>query len=482
MTVLAPAQRRIVVAAMLISTFMAAIEVTVISTAMPTIVARLGGFSLFSWAFGIYLLMQAVTTPLYGRLADMYGRKPVYIGCTALFLVGSLACGLAWSMPSLIVFRALQGLGGGGLAPLATTIIGDVTPPEDRPRAVGYISGIWGIAAIIGPLVGALFVHSLGWPFVFWVNLPIGVTTITLVMRFLKEAPPTPHKVPIDGPGTLFLVIGIGAVMVTLVQSESLSRPEIIGCLAIGAMALALFYRRERGAVMPLLPFYLWRRPLLLAANLSTFLLGAMIIGFTAFLPTWIQGVSGHDALASGLAIGLMTVAWASAGMTCGPLLAKVDHRLLAVGSAAVVVIGSLGMMTISVGQSPLWLYAACLLSGGGMGLSSLVFTVGVQSGVEHTERGRAIALYYFCRLIGQALGAAAFGGVLNRGMAAAGPDGHDAVRALVEPVQRAAMSAADLVRLVGILADALHGVFALSVILSVLMLLTAFLVPRKTS
>ncbi len=181
------AVRRRVVAAMLISTFMAAAEVTVISTAMPTIVARLGGFNLFTWAFGIYLLGQAVMTPIYGRLADLYGRRIVYLGSTGLFLAGSLLCGLAWSMPALIVFRAIQGLGGGGLVPLATTIIGDVSPPADRARLLSYVSGVWGIAAIVGPLLGSLCVGTVGWPFVFWINLPVGAVTIALVARHLNE-------------------------------------------------------------------------------------------------------------------------------------------------------------------------------------------------------------------------------------------------------------------------------------------------------
>ena len=187
-------RRRLVITAMLVSTFMSAAEVTVISTAMPTIVSRLGGFDLFTWAFGIYLLGQAITTPIYGRLADLYGRRVVYLGSTTLFLLGSLLCGFAWSMPALIVFRGIQGLGGGGLLPLATTIIGDVCDPKDRPRVLGYTSGIWGIAAIAGPLIGSLCVGTIGWPWVFWLNLPIGAVTIMLVARYFAEPPRTARK------------------------------------------------------------------------------------------------------------------------------------------------------------------------------------------------------------------------------------------------------------------------------------------------
>ena len=203
-----PAARRWVVAAMLTSTFMAAAEVTIISTAMPTIVARLGGFNLFTWAFGVYLLGQAVTTPIYGRLADLYGRRVVYLGSTALFLLASLLCGLAWSMPALIVFRGLQGIGGGGLVPLATTIISDVASPADRTRQLSYISGIWGIAAIVGPLLGSLCVGTVGWPFVFWLNLPVGAFTIALVARHLKEPLARQAGGKIDAVGAALLTVG----------------------------------------------------------------------------------------------------------------------------------------------------------------------------------------------------------------------------------------------------------------------------------
>lgn len=475
-----PRLRRLIVGSMLISTFMAAIEVTVISTAMPSIVARLGGFSLFSWAFGIYLLMQAVMIPLYGRLADMYGRKPVYIASAGTFLIGSILCGFAWSMPSLILFRALQGIGGGGLAPLAITVIGDVTPAADRPRVIGYVSGIWGIASIAGPLLGALFVNSLGWPFVFWLNVPIAVTTITLVWRFLHESPHHDRDRSIDIPGSLFLVVGIGGIMVPLVQGATLSPAILTGLLAVAAVSLYGFYRREKQAHTPLLPLSLFLRPMIRAANLSTLLLGAMIIAFTAFLPTWVQGVDGRTALASGVVVGALTLAWAITGTTAGPLLGLFPHRLLALVSGCFIVIGSIGVLLVAPGQAMGWMAIPCLLIGCGMGLNNLVCTVGIQASVEHSERGRANALFYFCRLIGQALGAATFGGVLNYGMAAATTDGHDVVPGLIDPLLRAQMPAETLAHVVKFLASSLHGVFALSLTFAVGIMLVGFLVPEK--
>ena len=287
-------RRELVIAAMLISSFMAAIEVTVISTAMPTIVARLGGFSLFSWAFGAYLLTQAVVTPIYGRCADSFGRKPVYLASAALFLAGSLLCGCAWSMPSLILFRAMQGIGGGGLVPLATTIIGDVSEPADRPRMMGYVSGIWGISAILGPLLGAFLVNSpggaFGWPFVFWINLPIGLAAMAMVVRYLHEPPRTGRHRPIDIPGAGLLIVGIGLVMLVLVQAQTLAAARIVGLLGAGVLALLAFAWRERRLDDPLLPAHLLRRRTILAATLSAALCGGVMLGITASLPTWGAG------------------------------------------------------------------------------------------------------------------------------------------------------------------------------------------------
>ncbi|MDB5360499.1 MAG: transporter [Rhodospirillales bacterium] len=480
-TPIAPARRReLVIAAMLISTFMAAVEVTVISTAMPTIVAELGGFSLFSWAFGAYLLTQAVVTPLYGRLADSYGRKRVYLASAGLFLVGSLLCGCAWSMGSLILFRAVQGIGGGGLVPLATTIIGDVSEPAYRPRMMGYVSGIWGISAILGPLLGAFFVNSLGWPFVFWINLPIGVVAMAMVARFLHEPPRVGRHEPIDLPGAGLLIVGIGAVMLALVQIEALTPGELIGLIALGAATLLGFAWRERRVPDPLLPAHLLRRPMILAANASAVLCGSLLLGMSAFLPTWVQGVVGGDALWSGIVLGVLCVCWTTATMTLSRRLARLSFRPVAILGSIVLVAGNAGLLTVAAGQGLLWLCLCCVAMGAGLGVNSLVFTVAVQSSVARADRGRAMALFYFSRLIGQALGAAAFGGMLNRGLALAAPGTHDIVRNLVDDAQRAALASPELNRLVDILAGALHSVFILAGIIAVGALIVTFFVPRQ--
>jgi EmrB/QacA subfamily drug resistance transporter len=476
-----PARRELVIAAMLISTFMAAVEVTVISTAMPTIVATLGGFSLFSWAFGAYLLTQAVVTPLYGRLADSFGRKRVYLASAGLFLVGSLLCGCAWSMTSLIVFRAVQGIGGGGLAPLASIIIGDVSAPAQRPRMMGYVSGIWGISAVVGPLLGAFFVHSLGWPFVFWVNLPIGLIAMAMVARFLHEPPHTGRHQPIDLPGAALLVLGIGVIMLVLVQMETLTAAGIVGLLTVGFLALLAFAWRERRMTDPLLAAHLLRRRMLLVANVSATLCGSLLLGSASFLPTWVQGVAGGDALLAGVVLGVLCVCWTFTAMVLGRHLARLRFRPVVISGAVVLLLGAFGLLSVAPGQTILWLSICCVAIGAGLGTQSLVFTVAVQSGVARADRGRAMGLFFFSRLLGQALGTAAFGGVLNRGLALAAPGSHDIVRALVDNGRRAALARSDLDRLIGTLAGALHSVFVLATLIAVgALIVTLFVPPRE--
>ena len=471
----ATTRRGPIIAAMLISTFMSAAEVTVISTAMPTIVSRVGGFDLFTWAFGVYLLGQAITTPIYGRLADLYGRRAVYLGSTALFLAGSLLCGFAWSMPSLILFRAIQGLGGGGLLPLATTIVGDVCAPADRPRVLGYVSGIWGIAAIAGPLIGSVCVGTIGWPWVFWLNLPIGGFTMLLVARYFAEPLRTRPPGRIDVAGTALLACGIGCGMAALVQWDAMPAWTLAALCAACAVCLALFAAIERRAAMPMLAAHLLRRPVILAANASALLTGVLVIELTAFVPAAVQGLLGESALVAGFVLGLMTVSWSATSMGLGRTLVRWPLRRVAAGAASALVIGS--VLLVLSGGIPL-LLVACVPLGIGLGGSSIVFTVAVQNAVTTADRGRATSLFYFSRLIGQAVGSAALGGVMNAGLAVGGPGTHGALQALMGAAGRAALPAIELARLLPVLGGALHGVFACGVVTAALMVPVALIAP----
>src|SRR5437667_7999662 len=228
--------------------FMAAIDLSIVATATPTIVAELGGFHLFSWTFAAYLLAQAVTIPIYGRLADLYGRKRVFFAGAGLFLVGSTLCGLAWGMVPLILFRALQGAGAGAIQPIATTIVGDIYQPTERARVQGYISGVFGVAAVIGPMLGAFFVEHGSWSLVFWINLPIGAVTFAMFGLFLQERQ-APRRRRIDYFGSALMIFGAGALMLALVQVGNSGEAATISALAAGGVvSLTALALHERGA------------------------------------------------------------------------------------------------------------------------------------------------------------------------------------------------------------------------------------------
>jgi EmrB/QacA subfamily drug resistance transporter len=318
--------RTLVLAGCLMATFMAAVESSIVATTLPTIVADLGGFNVFSWVFTIYLLTQAVSIPVYGRLADLYGRKPIIFVGTGLFLSGTTLCGFAWDMPSLICFRALEGIGAGAIQPIAATILGDIYTPTERGRVQGLVSSVFGIAAVIGPSMGAFLIQYVSWRVVFWVNVPIGLTAIAMLAVFLKEnVAPRQHR--IDWLGSLLLLIACGALMLALVQAGHLERPVLVGLTAAGVVALALLFLHERTTAEPMLPLELWRgNRIVVVGSLGSCFAGAVMMGISAFLPAYVQGAMGHTALAGGLVLGAMSVSWAVASIVGARLMARLPR------------------------------------------------------------------------------------------------------------------------------------------------------------
>jgi EmrB/QacA subfamily drug resistance transporter len=282
---IAAGRRPLVLVACIFAMFMAAVEATIVATAMPTIVADLGGFALFSWVFAAYLLAQAVTIPIYGRLADLYGRRRVFFVGGALFLVGSTLCGLAPSMLLLVAFRALQGVGAGAIIPVAQTIISDIYAPAERAKIQGYLSSVWGFSAIIGPLLGAFIVEHLSWSLIFWINLPIGAAAIVMLALYLPEEKlHRPHS--IDFAGAALMALGIGTLMFTLLNASQLGW-WMLPLFLLSAVAVVLLIAQERRSTEPLLPLGLWRDRIILAGNVGGLAIGAAMMGTSAFLPTY---------------------------------------------------------------------------------------------------------------------------------------------------------------------------------------------------
>ena len=467
-------RRPLILAACMLAMFMAAIEATIVATAIPTIVADLGGFALFGWVFGAYLLAQAVSIPIYGRLADLYGRKQVMFTGTAIFLVGSTLCGLAPSMLALILFRAVQGLGAGAILPIASTIVGDIYTPAERARVQGWLSSVWGFSAVVGPLLGAFIVTSLHWSVIFWVNLPIGVAAVAALAVFFPETRQSrPRR--IDYAGAVLMVLAVGLLMFALMQASTLGwwTFAILGASALAFTALAF---QARTVAEPLLPFGLWRNRTILAGNLGCIAIGATMMGCSAFLPVYIQGVRGLPVLAGGTAVALMSIGWPLAATLGGRLMLVTSYRFNIILGGAILVVGAVILPLAMQGEGLFWIDIAAFIIGVGLGLGSSTFMVAVQSAADQPMRGIATASTVFARMVGSALGTAILGAVLNFGLA--GRFGADPVQTLMDPPARAALAAPDLARLSGAVDVALHHVFWVAAALAVLTFAIAFLTP----
>jgi len=458
-----------------------ATEGSIVATAMPTIVADLGGFHLFSWAFAAFLLTQAVSIPIYGRLADLYGRKPVFFAGTSLFLAASLLCGLAWGIKSFIFFRALQGVGAGAIQPIATTIVGDIYTPAERARVQGYLSGVFGIAAIFGPPLGAFLVERVGWPFIFWINLPIGAASFAMLSRFLPERRQT-RRHRIDYAGSALLSLGAGALMLVLIEAQSLGRATIIVLAAVGALALIALPANERRAAEPLFPASLWRNRVIALGNLGGFTTGALIMAVSGYLPTYVQGAMGGSVLTAGLVLGASSISWALASFAAGRLMVRTSYRLVAVIGGLSLVTGSLLLATLDPGRGFSWAATGSFVIGIGMGFCNTAFVVSIQASVGWSERGVATSSYMFMRIAGQSVGAAVFGAVLNFGLSRHAPRAGDLINRLLDPGLRHSLGSAELVQLSDAIASSLHLVYILAGLAALITLALACALPAALS
>jgi EmrB/QacA subfamily drug resistance transporter len=474
-------RRRLVLAASLMATFMAAVESTIVATAMPTIVADLGGFRLFSWVFAAYLLAMAVTIPLYGRLADIYGRKRVFFTGTGIFLVGTTLCGFAATMTQLVLFRALQGLGAGAIQPIASTVVGDIYTPAERARVQGFISSVFGVSAIAGPALGAFIVEHLHWSLVFWVNLPIGAASILMYRLFLHERVESRgHRV--DYQGSALLAVGVGAAMLALVQAGRLGLAPSLALGALAALALAGLVVQERRAPEPIVPFRLWRNRVIALANLGILGTGSAMMGVSAFLPAYVQGVMGRSPWVAGLVLGCQSVSWTFATFLSARLMIRSSYRLSATTGGLALFAGG-GMLALLQPASPIaWAAAGSLVMGIGMGLCNPAFLVSIQASVGWGERGVATGGLMFMRMLGQSLGAALFGAVVNFGIGRRLPDAGNAVNRLMEPSLRHGLGAAEIARLSAAVAAAVHEVYLIVVLIAALTLALALAFPRGLS
>jgi EmrB/QacA subfamily drug resistance transporter len=451
-------ERGPILIALMLSTGLVAIDSTIIATAVPSIVKDLGGFAQFPWLFSVYLLTQAVSVPIYGKLADLFGRKPIMLVGIGLFVGGSVLCGVAWSMPVLIAFRAVQGLGAGAVQPMSLTIAGDIYTTEERGKVQGYLASVWGISAVIGPTLGGVFSEYLTWRWIFFVNVPLCLVAVwALTRNFHEKITRRPHR--LDYTGASLLASGCALLILGLLEGGGawawLSVPGI-GVLAAGAVLIVGFVLAERRAAEPVLPLWVFRRRILVASSLVSLGVGAVLIGLTSYIPTYVQGVLGTGPLIAGFALATLTIGWPITASQSGKVYMRIGFRTTALIGSAVTIGGAILTLLLGAHTAVLAVAGACFVVGAGLGFVAAPTLIAAQSTVGWSERGVVTGTNMFSRSIGSAVGVALFGAIAN---AALGTGRTHSVSAL---------------------ARASHHVFLAIAVVAVLMGLAVALMPRR--
>ncbi|MFF4212540.1 MFS transporter [Streptomyces sp. NPDC001796] len=473
-------RRGAVVAALMLAMALAALDSTIVSTAVPQIVGDLGGFSVFSWLFSGYLLAVTVTLPVYGKLSDTFGRKPVLIAGASVFLLGSLLCAFAWNMGSLIAFRIVQGLGGGALQGTVQTLAADLYPLEERPKIQAKLSTVWAVSAIAGPGLGGVLAAYADWRWIFLVNLPIGAVALWLIVRHLhepnRESGPRPR---VDWAGALAVFACGGVLLTALVQGGVawpwLSTPSL-ALFGTGIALVAVVVAVERRAAEPIIPGWVWRRRTIAAVNLALGALGLLMVAPTVFLPTYAQAVLGLAPVAAGFVLSVWTLSWPVSAALSQHVYRRIGFRdtaILGIGLAALLL---LAFPFLPYPGSPWQPALLMLLLGGALGLFQLPLIVGVQSTVGWAERGTTTASVLFCRQTGQTVGASVFGAVANGVLASrlGGSGGLDAVTRGLN-----AGTTPEVTRRA--IADAVHAVYlGASCAAALALLVLLFVAPRR--
>lgn len=492
-------KRRIVVTIGVITgMFIAALEATVVGTAMPTVIASLGGLDHYSWVFSAYLVTSTVTVPVWGKLSDLYGRRLLYQIGIAVFLVGTLLSGFSTSMTQLIIFRSIQGLGAGALVPLGMTIIGDTFTVEERAKMQAFFSAVWGISSVIGPVIGGFVTDQLSWRWVFWINLPIGVAAAIIIGVALKE-PKLTAKPSIDYAGAALLMAAISILMLALVESgtsaATLLSPENLALFAISAVLIILFTRVEKRAKDPMIPFELFANRTISVAVIAGFLGGIAMFGAISFIPLFAQGALGFSATEAGSLLTPLMLTWVTMSVIGGRLMLRIGYRTITILGFIILTAGFVLLARFQRETPVVWLYVDLMLVGAGLGLTMLTLLIAVQQSVERTKLGVATSLNQFSRSIGGAIGVAIMGAVLTAGLGyelnqaarngTAGMNAEQAAQfasnpnALIEPTAKAALPAEVLDVLQDAMAASIHPVFWFGAVTAVLALIAAFFLPK---
>ncbi|HEX7316504.1 MAG TPA: MDR family MFS transporter [Pyrinomonadaceae bacterium] len=478
--------------------FLAALEATVVGTAMPTVIASLGGLNHYSWVFSAYLITSTITVPVWGKLSDLYGRRLLFQLGIAVFLLGSVLSGMAGTMTQLIAYRAVQGLGAGALVPLAMTIIGDVYTVEERARMQAFFSGVWGLSSVVGPIVGGFITDQLSWRWVFYINVPFGILAAIIMQLSLKE-PKRRERPSIDYAGATLLMASITLLMLALVEGGATLREfasaRNLGLLFVAALLGALFIYVERRARDPIVPLELFRNRVVTVSVTAGFLAGVAMFGAISFVPLFAQGALGSTATEAGSLLTPLMLSWVGLSVVGGRLLLKVGYRPTTLAGLFLLTLGFALLSSYQRTTPRVWLYVDLVLIGAGLGLTMLTLLIAVQQSVGRAQLGIATSLNQFSRSIGGAVGVAIMGAVLSAGLAShlqrvarsgAGPLTPERAaelasnpNALIDPQASAALPPEVLDELREALAASIHNVFWTGTALAGLALLVAFWLPR---
>ena len=453
-------ERGPILVSLMLSTSLVALDSTIVATAVPSIVDDLGGFAEFPWLFSVYLLAQAVSVPVYGKLADLFGRKPIMLFGIGLFLLGSVLCGFAWNMPALIAFRAVQGLGAGAVQPMSVTIAGDIYTLAERAKAQGYLASVWAISAVVGPTLGGVFSEYLTWRWIFFVNVPLCALAAWMLIRRFHEPARERVRRKIDYLGSITLTTGCTLLILGLLeggQQWAWASPASIAILAAGGLLIVVFVMVQRRAAEPVLPMWVFTRRVLLASAVIALLVGAVLLGLTTYVPTFVQTVLGTGPLVAGFALATLTIGWPISAALSGRFYLRLGFRRTALIGSVLVVIGGFCCALLGAGSTVWAVAACCFLVGLGMGLVASPTLIAAQSSVGWDERGVVTANNLFFRSIGSAVGVAVFGAIANTTLGSQ-------TEGVAVPPQA--------------IADATHDVFVAAAVLALVMVVAAFLLP----
>ena len=464
-----PSRRRaIITVGLMLGMMITAMESTVVSTAMPTVIGALHGIQLYPWVFSAYLLASTTTVPIYGKVADLFGRRRVFLFATALFLIGSMLSGAAHSMPQLIFFRAIQGLGAGGVLPITLTIIGDLYSLHERPRVQALFTSMWGVSSLGGPVIGAFITEAFSWRWVFYVNLPIGLVSALLVGLFLKESGRQTSGSRINVAGLLLFSGSVVGLLAWLLQGGSNGRwlsPPMLALLGVTLALSTAFVWQERRAAEPMLPPILFTNPILASTTIGNLLIGVMLYAVDSYMPLFMQGVRGGNAHSASQVLTPLVLAWSLSAYVGGKALVRFGFRPVAAVGIACMMVASASMALMTATTATTVIVLTMVLLGIGLGFCSMTFLVTAQNAVPWNQRGVVTAASQFFRSMSGTLGVGALGAVLNAQMpvglvtrsgAKVGPN------ALLNAAARATLSPETLRAAQAGLAGGLHWVFLL--------------------